>query len=100
MGLFSFLFGEQPPSNVDQDADVIWLTNAAKYNGVRRQLQQKSNSRSTAILLIAHFSDVYDQLNSLVEQYTGDVPALVVRAPTCHPASPPILLSMKTRSSI
>jgi len=80
MGLFSFLFSEQPPSNVDQNADVIWLTNAAKYNGVRRELLRKSNSRSAAILLIAHFSDVYDELNTIVEQYEGEVPALVVRA--------------------
>jgi hypothetical protein len=80
MGFLSFLFGEKSPSNVDQGPDMIWLTTAAKYQGVRRELLQKSMSRSAAILLISHFSDVHDELNSIVEGYAGEVPVLVVRA--------------------
>ncbi len=82
MGWLSNLFGEKPqrPSNVDIAPDAVWLTAAAKWKGVRQDLVRKSNSRSAAILLVAHFGDVQAELESLLEDYQGEVPALVVRA--------------------
>ncbi len=80
MGLLSLLFGEKPPSNLEVEPDFVWLTREAKFNGVRRDLLNKSNSRSAAILLIAHFDDVHSELERIVGEYSGEVPALVVSA--------------------
>lgn len=80
MGLFSRLFGSPQTPNVATDTNVVWLTDDAKYKGVEQDLLRISNSRSVAILLIAHFDDVHARLESLLENYDGDVPALVVRA--------------------
>ncbi len=86
MGWLSFLFAKSPPSNVEIDPDMVWLTDEAKYNGVRQDLLSKSNSRSVAILLIAHFPNVQAELETMLESYEGEVPALVVRAADLSPS--------------
>lgn len=86
MGLLSRLFGSSQKSSVDTDTEVVWLTDDARFKGIEQDLLRISNSRSVAILLIAHFDDVQARLESLLENYDGDVPALVVRASDLSPS--------------
>lgn len=74
MGLFSFLFGNKSPSNVKVVSDHIWISQKAKFNGVLKELNERSNSESRVILLIAHFSDTLEHLNAIVAKYNGDTP--------------------------
>lgn len=76
MGLFDFLFGK---SNLQVVDDRVWLNQAAKMRGVQRELNEWIGSDSAAILLVAHFDDVHEQLKSLAEASSGlkQVTALV-----------------------
>lgn len=80
MGLFRLLFGKKEPTKVEILPELVYLTREAKFRAVGRDLEGKSHSRSIALLLIAHFDDVEEELQRLLEDYSGDVPAMVVRA--------------------
>jgi len=74
MGLFDFLFGGKSPSNVEVVSDRIWISQRAKFSGVLKELNERSNSETRVILLIAHFPDTLAQLNAIVARYKGDTP--------------------------
>ena len=78
MGLFSFLFGGGPGSTVQALDDRIWITEDAKFKGLARQLNESNDS--AVILLIAHFEDTYEQLTTITDGYSGDVPVQAVLA--------------------
>ncbi len=80
MGLFDFLTGGKTSSNVESRDDRIWLTQAAKFNGIRNDLADCAGSETVAILLIAHFPDTLTRLETLTENWTGAVPVQAVLA--------------------
>lgn len=79
MGLFDFLLGRSS-SAIDVFPDRIWLTQQAKYQGIRRELQNWSRSDSAAILLIAHFDDTLGELETIAAETPCEMPLTVVLA--------------------
>ncbi len=80
MGLFDFLTRGKF-SRVDRREDRIWLTQAAKLNGIRADLLDCARSESVAVLLIAHFPDTLARLETLIADGPGgDVPLQPVLA--------------------
>lgn len=65
MGFFDSLFGSKKPTNVEVAAERIWMTTDAKFSGLAREVAERSNSETVAILLVAHFPDVLARLNEL-----------------------------------
>lgn len=68
MGLFDWLKKEQ--SNVEIAADRIWLTKEAKLKGISSKIAETlaDHDGPNAILLVAHFSNYFEELRRLVEQ--------------------------------
>jgi len=56
-------------------SDRIWMTQQAKINGIRNELEDRSEAGATAILLIAHFADALQQLNTRVAEFQVDAPS-------------------------
>lgn len=73
MGIFDFILGRSA-SNVEVLPDKIWMTQRAKLNGIRREMAERANSRSAAILLIAHFQNVLEELNILAAENPWNTP--------------------------
>ena len=82
MGLFSFLFGNRPKSTVELVPDRIWLSQQARYNGIRQELEARSEAAPIATLLIAHFADTLEQLNDIVSGFRGTYPVTATLAET------------------
>lgn len=81
MGLFDFLFGGgKKRSNVDVVPDHIWMTTTAKFAGLAKEARDRSRSETVAILLVAHFPDVLERLDEIVNQQVWDVPCKAVSA--------------------
>ncbi|MDP6558349.1 MAG: preprotein translocase subunit SecA [Pirellulaceae bacterium] len=74
MGFIDSLFGSQKPRNVEVIPDHIWMTTDAKFVGLAKEVAERSNSETVAILLVAHFPDVLARLDDLASQRTSDVP--------------------------
>jgi hypothetical protein len=85
MGLFDFLFGGGKRTNVEVVPDHIWMTTDAKFAGVALEAKQRSQSETVAILLVAHFPDVFARLEEIARQQTWDVPCQVVFATNLNP---------------
>ena len=80
MGLLNFLFGDKTPSNREVVPDRIWLTTDAKFAGIARDVTDRANTGTVAILLVAHFSDVLVRLNAIAaESSVVPVRALLAR---------------------
>jgi len=73
MGLFSFLFGKRD-SRVDLAEDRIWMTTAAKYNGIERDVGAMQPQGTTGILLLAHFPDVLVEIDRIADNPPTPVP--------------------------
>lgn len=80
MGLFDAIFGSKRPANLEVLPEQIWLTTEAKFAGIAKQLEQRSNADIFATLLVAHFPDVLAQLETLIDQSSGNVPCKAVLA--------------------
>lgn len=80
MGLFGFLFGNKTPSTVETLCDRVWISQLAKFTGVGNELQKRSDLNSDAVLLIAHFDDTLDRLNSIAAEYGGSTPVTATLA--------------------
>lgn len=72
MGLFDFFSGRKR-SNVTVLDDRIWLNGSAKLKGIRGDLLDQQKSKPTGILLVAHFSDVLEQLAEIASE-NGHIP--------------------------
>jgi len=68
MGIFDWL--KKPKTNVDLQDDVIWLTKQAKLAGISASIGRclAEPARPFAVLLVAHFRDCLEQLQTIVEQ--------------------------------
>lgn len=79
MGLFDFFFGGggSKRSNVNVLPDVIWLNNAAKLNGVRKDVVAQRGSGAVGVLLVAHFEDVFEQLFKIAAENGTNIPMKV-----------------------
>ena len=67
MGIFDFFKGER--SNVEVADERIWLTKAAKFDGVAREARDSLTGADApdAILLTAHFQDCLGELRARAE---------------------------------
>ena len=80
MGLFDSLFGSKKRSNVEVIPDHIWMTTDAKFAGLAKDVAERSQSNTVAILLVAHFPDVLARVEELANQRTSSVPVKAVLA--------------------
>jgi hypothetical protein len=62
--------------------DRIWLTSAAKFAGIERELAEQSKSGTSSIYLLAHFPDVLASLSRLVADREPTIPVQVCLAKT------------------
>lgn len=86
MGFFQSLFGHRSSSHVEWVPDQIWLTHDAKINGIRKQLAEPRSPSVEAILLVAHFDDLLDQLERIEESFQGETPIKAVPASNLNDA--------------
>lgn len=68
MGFFDSLFGSKKPTNVEVAPERIWMTTDAKFAGIAREVTERSNSETVAILLVAHFPDVLARLKEIASK--------------------------------
>ena len=80
MGLFDFLFSGNSASTIEVVSDRIWISQHAKFNGVRKELEVRAVSGSVVVLSIAHFSDTLEQLNAIATEYQGDTHVMATLA--------------------
>ncbi|QDT48068.1 preprotein translocase subunit SecA [Symmachiella dynata] len=78
MGLWDMLFGGGYPASVDVSGDHIWMSHAAKFHGIGRQLTETGDS--AGVLLIAHFDETLAQLNAITAVDHYDVPVHAILA--------------------
>jgi preprotein translocase subunit SecA len=80
VGLFDFL--RPKPSRVEVLPDVIWLTKAAKYAGLARELpaSNKQRTHGDALILVAHFDDCLGELKTLLDSIDVGAPATALLA--------------------
>jgi hypothetical protein len=79
MRLFHYLFGSSKSTNCEVVADRIWMTTNAKFVGVAKEVAERANSGTAAILLVAHFPDVLARLHEFAA-LTTEVPMKAVLA--------------------
>jgi hypothetical protein len=79
MGFFDFLLGRSA-SNFEVLSDKIWMSQRAKLNGVRREIGERSRSSSAAIILVAHFQNVLEELNVVAAENPWNVPVTATLA--------------------
>ena len=79
MGFFDSMFGSKKPTNVEVAPERIWMTTDAKFAGLAREVAERSNSETVAMLLVAHFPDVLARLNELAAK-PATVPVMAVLA--------------------
>ena len=85
MGLFDFLFGNKTPSSVQVANDRIWISQQAKLNGLAKELAERPNVESVAVLLIGHFANTVEQLSGIAADYKGGVPVMATLAEKVSP---------------
>lgn len=68
MGFFDFLFGRK--TTVETLNDRIWLTDAARWKGLREELHEQATVCS-GVLLVAQFPESRDALVSLRDEVDG-----------------------------
>ncbi len=80
MSLLDLLFGGKKQTNVEVVPDRIWMTTEAKFTGLAKDVAERLNSETVAILLVAHFRDVLTRLEELANQQHSHVPVKAVLA--------------------
>ena len=80
MGLFDWF--TSTPSNTTVLDDVIWLTKAAKFKGIRQMVARilAGNGRPHSLILVAHFRDCLDELQKISESVAASRPIIVASA--------------------
>jgi hypothetical protein len=86
MGLFDALFGRRPPARVQIGDDQIWLSHAARFRGIVREVASLATSDTDAILVVAHFANVLEVLQPIAETSLVTIPKLAVLAEELTPA--------------
>ncbi len=85
MGLLDLLFGRKPASTVDAVADQVWISQQAKFAGIQKEIEDRAQSDSVAILLIPHFSDSLQRLDAVAAEFSGDTPVIATLAERLSP---------------
>ncbi|MEO1972836.1 MAG: hypothetical protein ABGX07_14850, partial [Pirellulaceae bacterium] len=67
-------------TNVEVVPDHIWVTSVAKFAGLAKVVEDRAQSETVAILLVAHFPDVLARLEELANQLALSVPVKAVPA--------------------
>jgi hypothetical protein len=80
MGFFDSLFGSKKHTNVEVVPDHIWMTSLAKFAGLAKDVEDRAQSGTVAILLVAHVPDVLARLEELANQLALSVPVKAVPA--------------------
>ena len=87
--LFDFLsnlvFGRKEQAKAIIIPERIWFTRDAKFSGLATEAEERSNSETVAILLVAHFPDVLEQLEAIASRHTFNVPCKAVSANDLNP---------------
>jgi hypothetical protein len=73
MGLLDFLRGKRD-SRAEIADDRIWLTDAAKLNGIGNEMTSLAAADVSGILLAAHFPDVVERLSDFVAGENRPIP--------------------------
>ena len=84
MRLLNFLLGRFAPDNCEIVPDKIWLTTDAKFVGLAKEVAERANSQTVAILLVAHFPEVHARLEEIASVTPG-VPVKAVLATSLTP---------------
>ena len=80
MGLFDLLFGNGHRKKLDVEPERIWMTFDAKLAGISREISNRSESDTVAIVLVAHFPDLLKHLSQLASaQQSVPVTAVLAR---------------------
>ena len=97
MGLFDWF--TSTPSNVTVLDDVIWLTKAAKFKGIRQMVARilAGNGRPHSLILVAHFRDCLDELQKISESVTASRHIIVASAETLQSTRTSTISSDETR---
>jgi len=80
MGLFKFLFGDKAASSIEIVNDRIWISQQAKFNGLAKELVKRPNEDPVAVLLIGHFANTAQELDSIASEYESNVPVMATLA--------------------
>ena len=80
MGLLELLFGRKSATGIELVDDVIWIDTDTKYAAVSREVDIRSQSATSVILLVAHFSDVLARATEIAGKAAGRVPVQAVLA--------------------
>jgi hypothetical protein len=91
MGLFDWL--KRDDGNVEIGEDRVWITAEAKLAGIASQVldADKRANKPFATILVAHFANVLQQLQTLIEDgQSGDNRVLVALAETLDPRAAPL----------
>jgi hypothetical protein len=74
-------FGRRAASHVEQLPDRVWMSAAAKYDAIRRDVEARMASGTRLIALVAHFPDVRAELEGVAADYaaSGVVRAVLAR---------------------
>ena len=97
MGLFDWF--TSTPSNTTVLDDVIWLTKAAKFKGIRQMVARilAGNGRPHSLILVAHFRDCLDELQKISESVTASRPIIVASADALQNTRTSTISSDETR---
>jgi hypothetical protein len=71
MGLFDFLFSRKRRRKTIPD--LIWRTTAAKFEGLKSDIDKEWDSGVAGIVLVAHFPEVYDSLLAIADELSTSV---------------------------
>lgn len=82
MGFLDSLFGSSTKPRIQLDPDCIWATAAEKFNGIRFALTGDSMAGTDLVILVAHFSDTLDHLETIIADYSGHRSVQAVLAST------------------
>ncbi|MBB3207016.1 hypothetical protein FHS27_002830 [Rhodopirellula rubra] len=80
LGLLRLLFGTKTPPRLQENPDLVWMTEAGKYAGIRAKVEEAGQGDAAAILIVSHFDNTFAQIDRLLANYNGPVPAKAVKA--------------------
>lgn len=78
MGFLDFILGRGAGSTVEVLNDRIGMSQKAKLAAVRKELRERADSGSAAVLLVAHFPDTLERLNPIAADFQSRVPVKAV----------------------
>ncbi|EMI40558.1 preprotein translocase subunit SecA [Rhodopirellula sp. SWK7] len=68
------------PPRLQENPDLVWMNEAGKYAGIRAKVEEAGRGDAAAILVVSHFDNTHAQIERLLANYNGPVPAKAVKA--------------------